>query len=79
MKVLALTSYHSDVSNMFWPKLGHLLALKESKVDLHTVQKCSSEKQNITTTRKEIIFCSKSSQLKILLIKDGNYMQKEFW
>ena len=39
MKLLAVTSYRSDVSDMFWPKLGHLQALTESKVDLYTVQK----------------------------------------
>jgi len=31
MKVLAVTSYRSDVGDMFWPKLGHLQPLTESK------------------------------------------------
>lgn len=74
MKVLAVTSYRSDVSDMFWPKLGHLQALTESKVDLHIVQNCTIQKQNITTTKKETIRYSKSSQLKILPIRDGNYI-----
>jgi len=41
MKVSAVTCYRSDVSDMFLTKLGHLQALTESKVDLHTVQKCT--------------------------------------